>query len=31
VGCLELQGDLHECVGDVSGGLIGDGAIGQFE
>src|SRR5579864_3938266 len=29
VGCLELQGDLHEHVGDVSGGLIGDGVFGQ--
>jgi hypothetical protein len=31
VGCLELQSDLHEHVGDVSGGLIGDGVFGQFE
>ena len=30
VGCLELQGDLHEHVGDVSGGLIGGGVFGQF-
>jgi hypothetical protein len=29
VSCLELQGDLHEYVGDVSGGLIGDGVFGQ--
>ena len=29
VGCLELQSDLHEHVGDVGGGLIGDGVFGH--
>ena len=28
VGCLELHGELHERVGDVSGGLVGDGIFG---
>jgi hypothetical protein len=30
VGRLELQGDLHEHVGNVSGGLIGGGVFRQF-
>ena len=26
---LELQGDLHQRVGNVSGGFIGDGIFGE--
>jgi hypothetical protein len=29
VGRLELQGELHQGVRNVSGGFIGDGSIGQ--
>ncbi len=31
VGGLELQGDLHEHVGDVSRRLVGGGVFGQFK
>jgi len=30
VGRLELQGEFHQRVRDVSGGFIGDGVFGRF-
>src|ERR1700678_3625968 len=30
VGCLELQGEFHQGVRNVSGGFIGDGIFGRF-
>ena len=31
VSCLELQGDLHERIGNIGGCLVGDGVFGQAQ
>ena len=30
VGCLEFQSELHQRIGNISGGFIGDGIFGRF-
>ena len=30
MGCLELEGDLHQGVRNISGGFIGDGIFGRW-
>ena len=30
MGCLELEGDLHHGVRNISGGFIGDGIFGRW-